>query len=199
MDSTTTGWGICRIAVAALALPLMTCRTRSQPTPSPPTPSPPTPSPPAPSPLASSPPASAGPQAPVPKRVGRVIFDEALARERWAGLLPDKKAKFWTPSTADVLALEGQLPDFLLSQPEDSEARKYDLWFKAPRYPRQYVGITRKGRRIVYANFFCFRSKSDPDWHVWPVDVDDGGACYFQVEYDVESGQFSRLSVNGSS
>lgn len=98
---------------------------------------------------------------------------------------------------ADVLALERQLPEFLRSQPEDSDARAADLWLKAPSYLRQYVGFTRNGRRVVYANFFCFRSVSDRDWHVWPVVVDDGGPCFFQVEYDVESGRFSRLSVNG--
>jgi hypothetical protein len=38
---------------------------------------------------------------------------------------------------------------------------------------------------------------SNRDWHLWPVVVEDGGACYFQVEYDVESQRFSRLSVNG--
>ena len=179
----TTDRGRRRIALAALALLHVSCGPRSQPTPGPQ--------------AASSRPVPSGPPAPAPKRVGRVIFSESLARERLPDLLPTKKATFWTPSTEEVLALERQLPDFLLDQPEGSDAREHDLWLKAPNYLRQYVGITRKGRRIVYANFFCNRSSSDRDWHVWPVVVKDGGSCYFQVEYDVESQRFSRLSVNG--
>jgi hypothetical protein len=173
--------------VVALAFSVLTCGTRAAPAPAPPD---------APAPAASTSAPSTG-KAPTPRRTGRAIFDEELARKNWPGLLPSRREKFWTPSTDDVVALERRLPAFLLSQPDGSNARENDLWLRAPNYLRQYVGITRKGRRVVYANFFCSRSVTDPDWRVSPVIVLDGGACYFQVEYDVETGVFSRLMVNG--
>ena len=51
---------------------------------------------------------------------------------------------------------------------------------------------------MIYANFFCELFSFQPNWHVVPVSVDDGGDCYFSVEYDVKRGTFSNLMVNGS-
>jgi hypothetical protein len=35
------------------------------------------------------------------------------------------------------------------------------------------------------------------DWRQNVISVEDGGECYFQVEYDLESGTFIWLMVNG--
>jgi hypothetical protein len=102
-----------------------------------------------------------------------------------------------------VLALERRLPDYMRAE-LDRQARAYDyprdkknpLWERAKTYKRQYVGVRRQKRRIIYANFFCDASGSN--WRTTRVDVDDGGDCYFQVEYDVDKRTFADLSVNGS-
>ena len=108
--------------------------------------------------------------------------------------------EFWTPTLAEVLELEARLPAYLRS----AKARKVaemccpqpvPLATRAPSYKRQYVGVLDHGRRSIHANFFCDASGSD--WHRTPVDVDDGGDCYFQVDYDVGKRRFTSISVNG--
>lgn len=48
---------------------------------------------------------------------------------------------------------------------------------------------------VVYGNFFC----SDPgmDWKKEWIFVMDGGDCFFQLQFDIASGAFSELMVNG--
>jgi hypothetical protein len=98
----------------------------------------------------------------------------------------------WTPMEAQVTAVEAALPDYV-NNSEPALAEALDS------YTRQYAGVTGdEGQQQIYANFFC-----DPDtWESWQtdfVDVDDGGDCYFQTLYDVDSGTFLWLSVNGES
>jgi len=69
------------------------------------------------------------------------------------------------------------------------------MWKQMGRYKRQYFGLVRDGRWIVYGNFFC--DAHGKDWLAQPVTVKDGGDCYFQVEYEPKTGRFSNLSVNG--
>ncbi len=53
------------------------------------------------------------------------------------------------------------------------------------------------GRQIIYGNYFC--DNMGKNWRQEFVFVFDGGDCFFQVEYDVESGTFIKLWVNGES
>ena len=99
----------------------------------------------------------------------------------------------WTPGSSAITELEAALPAFLKSAPPE---RSPELWKKLPDYKRQYVGLLIKGHKTIYANYFC-RASGDSDWTKAPVLVDDGGDCYFQVQYDVESKAFSDLQVNG--
>jgi hypothetical protein len=130
----------------------------------------------------------------------RVIVTAEAAVKEWSWMFRAHPA-FWTPALADALALEQRLPDYLRRR-VPSEYRRAGwkppsppLWERAPSYKRQYVGIRRKGRRVIYANFFC--AGSEDSWRTRPVSVDDGGDCYFQVEYDVDRRTFSELSING--
>ena len=54
----------------------------------------------------------------------------------------------------------------------------------------------RDGRQVIFANDFC--RALGGDWRQAPIIVDDGGDCYFQVEYDPAAGTFARLMVNGN-
>ena len=107
---------------------------------------------------------------------------------------------FWTPTPSDVRGLEARLPTYLRS-PKARKAAAYccpqpvPLATRAPSYKRQYVGVLDHGRRLIHASFFCEASGSD--WHRTPVDVDDGGDCYFQIDYDVRKRRFESISVNG--
>jgi hypothetical protein len=99
----------------------------------------------------------------------------------------------WTPSEEDILTLEDQLPVFL---------QEYypNLWQRLEAYTRQYWGtVTPDGNRAVYASFLCDaeRMASFIDWRTDPIEVMDGGDCYFQTLYDIEEDAFVWLVVNG--
>jgi hypothetical protein len=103
---------------------------------------------------------------------------------------------FWTPSAEDILKLEERLAAYL-SQNSIYFFQQPPVWERLDEYYRQYIGLTRGGKKIIYGNFFC-----DPmglDWQETFVAVEDGGDCYFQVEYDVEGRFFIKLMVNGVS
>ncbi len=64
-------------------------------------------------------------------------------------------------------------------------------------YRCQYIGILIKGKKRIYCNFFWLDEWEDENWEKEPLFVMDGGDAYFQLEYDVESGQCLHFSVNG--
>jgi hypothetical protein len=133
---------------------------------------------------------------------------------------------YWQPTTATLEALEARLrpalevgrsrPESLASMPRDAEARAEAVWgLKAAigeilahfgEFRRQYIGIVvRGGARRVLVN--CFRevapgaTEEFPAWQNRWADadrVDDGGADYWRIEYDVSSGRFLGLDVNPS-
>jgi len=99
----------------------------------------------------------------------------------------------WEVTADDVATLEAALPAFLAG----SDHPGIDsIMPRLAEYARQYVGVEIDGEQRVFVNFFC-----DPDrfenWRSEPVVVDDGGACYFQLEFVPATGAFVRFTVNG--
>jgi hypothetical protein len=137
--------------------------------------------------------APAAPEVEATRAEDRVIFDAEAARKSMSS---EAEGKFWTPTLSDVLAFEEKLPAYLREHHQNR--RKEPLWKRASGYKRQYFGMTRKGARVIYGNFFCHvPSTRAADWHTVPVQVEDGGDCYFNVVYDVKRGAFQDLMVNG--
>jgi hypothetical protein len=162
-------------------------------------------------------PAPPPPPEPVPptKAADRAIFDQELSREKW-GFMFRLPTGFWTPSVPEVMKMEERLPGYLREQLDSPPPRRGPrarghggrrdlleppprvnppLWKRVFAYKRQYVGLVKRGRHVIWGNFFCDTPRAD--WRHEPVSVDDGGDCYFQVEYDVDTGRFSELLVNG--
>jgi hypothetical protein len=99
---------------------------------------------------------------------------------------------YWTPSRDDVLAFEDRLGPYLQeAAPQTGFGALKDL----EEYRRQYVGMVVDGQRVIYAVFFC--SDHHADWEQEIVFVLDGGSCYFEVKYDVQTGAFYDLSIHG--
>ncbi len=99
----------------------------------------------------------------------------------------------WTPSETDILTLEEQLPGYL-------EENYPNLWQRLDSYTRQYWGtVTPEGNSAIYASFLCDakRMASFVDWRTDPIEIMDGGDCYFQTLYDIEDGIFVWLAING--
>jgi hypothetical protein len=97
---------------------------------------------------------------------------------------------YWTPTDADVAALEEEMEQAFEAEVPPRE-RVEDLIG----YLRQYVGVIEAGERTIVVNAFC--EPGSPDWPSEPIVVADGGACYFQATWDVERGEFRSLMING--
>lgn len=143
--------------------------------------------------------AAAAPAAPAAFRAeDRAIFTAEAAAKQWPWLFR-AGATPWTPTVADAEALEQRLPDYLRRELAPRygarKPKSPPLWERISGYKRQLVGIDRKGRRTIYANFFC--SAWNKDWRTEPIVVNDGGDCYVQAEYDVEKKTFSNMMING--
>ncbi len=67
----------------------------------------------------------------------------------WMGKPGDKA---WTPTEADIAALEKSLPAFLQT---DAQPQADHINERLPRYARQYFGFDRAGERLIYASFLC--------------------------------------------
>ena len=106
---------------------------------------------------------------------------------------------YWVPSAGQVRAMEERLPSFLLREKPEPDP---ELWGKVALYYRQYIGITINGRRLIYGNFIHNTAWKESledgvDYHRHMMMVEDGGPDFFQVEYDVETGAFVGLGING--
>ncbi|MCC6791849.1 MAG: hypothetical protein IT336_09195 [Thermomicrobiales bacterium] len=97
----------------------------------------------------------------------------------------------WTPSAEQIATLEANLPAYL----ERAPAAAPDLHERVADYHRQYLGYVIEGRALILVNAFC--SVPGIDWTSDMVFVMDGGDCYFVVSYDVTTGEFLDLRING--
>ena len=103
-------------------------------------------------------------------------------------------APYWTPSAEQVQDLERALPGFLERAWPEGQPPIENL----EAYLRQYFGISRDGRRIIFLNAACASyASTNPKWRDSFIFVFDGGSCFFQLEYEPSTKQFRNLSVNG--
>jgi hypothetical protein len=97
---------------------------------------------------------------------------------------------FWVPTKDQILEAEEAIEQYLKDKPPTKSPK---LWQKLARYKRQYVGIVVDGHKRIYCNFYCGKeSLSDK-----PISVEDGGDCFFQVEYDIKDRTIYNLMING--
>jgi hypothetical protein len=103
---------------------------------------------------------------------------------------------YWTPAVDDILKIEENIAEYLIQNANNFHWQP-PVWERLDEYQRQYIGLERDGQQIIYGNFFC--EDGNNNWNKEFVFAIDGGECYFQVEFDVESGLFIKLRVNGES
>ncbi|MDB5431235.1 MAG: hypothetical protein JWP35_2351 [Caulobacter sp.] len=121
--------------------------------------------------------------------VGVILTAEQASRD--ATFIPGGKP-YWTPTLMDVGEAETALGPYLrkAALPE----RAVGLVDKAGRYRKQFVGVTMSGRRILLLNAVCDASINLHDHYVI---VADGGDCFFQAFYDIDTHRFVGIDVNG--
>ncbi len=132
-----------------------------------------------------------------------IIFSVEFAVEAGLSRLPDGTTNdgFWTPTAADIQAMEAALPAFLQAEEQRDgslvqQRAAEGLYQQLERYTRQYVGIIAGDQRLIWGNYFCHHGG---EWQEQLVLVEDGGACYFNVTFNPATGEFSNLDINGES
>ena len=107
----------------------------------------------------------------------------------WKSVVP--ATEYWTPTKDDVLAAETQIEAYLKTNSKNF--RTTDLWRKLPDYKRQYIGIVVNGHKRIFCRFFCFFPGPLNDRAFW---IEDGGECFFRVEYDLDDKQCYNFEAN---
>jgi hypothetical protein len=151
-----------------------------------------------------------------------VIFAPSCAAEfgsAWQRF-GDPVIGYWQPPATVIDALEASLrpalesgrskPESVARMSRDARDRAEEAWgiFGAieeilahfGEYRRQYAGIVVRGgaRRVLVS---CFREdvpREFPHWDTQWVEVDDGGASFWRIQYDVDSGRFLGFEMNPS-
>ena len=107
----------------------------------------------------------------------------------------------WTPGAGQIHDLEARLPAALARfAAKDS----LHLFKPAADFIRQYVGIVRSGRKLVYVNAYPLEGIHTPpgqapfDWRHELLMGCGGGAEFFGVEYDPQTGSFAGFAYNGA-
>jgi hypothetical protein len=109
---------------------------------------------------------------------------------------PETNGMYWLPTATDIENLERRL---LLTL--DLRNKNGQLGPSASqKFRRQYIGFTRNGKRLIYANFSRI-DESEP-WPKWPVlerpvVMCDGGASFWGIVYDPKTGRFEEPQFNG--
>lgn len=127
-------------------------------------------------------------------------FDVAIFPETYKELLPEKR---FTPTHENIteaeLALRTKLEDlnYLLTHQSNSPVIHKNL----SKYLRQYFGyIDENGNRILIIN--CFWKNVDKMakklWLKDRITVRDGGSFYWNVKYNLDTGELFDLEVNGN-
>jgi hypothetical protein len=113
---------------------------------------------------------------------------------------PGPVSDLWTPTDAEIAALEDQLIHRVASELEQRGESP-----SPGGYYRQYAGFVVDGRHIIYVNGVDDRGiDSDPgpafhpgNWRTYAIQICDGGTITFGAEYDPATQQLSNFAFNG--
>lgn len=96
------------------------------------------------------------------------------------GLWFGTEVETWKPTLADVQAAEDVVTQ------DQGELTQF----------RQYAGFVEDGDRKILINGFC--DTFGFNWYRSVVIVMDGGDCFFQAVFNVETGELERFAFNGN-
>lgn len=107
----------------------------------------------------------------------------------------------WIPQKEQIAAAQREVRAFLesrLRSPDVSDYTKKEIQKILSRWPNyrfQVFGKIENGRRLIHLNFAIIEEK------YWMrnelLQVADGGASFWQVDFDQEARTFTRLEING--
>ena len=94
-----------------------------------------------------------------------------------------RDAEGWSPDIADLEAAE----EAVMAEPPGPREPQLDGY-------RQYVGIVDEGERKVIVNSMCMEIDG---WTEGYIEIADGGSCFWNALYNVDTGELEFLIVNG--
>ncbi len=112
----------------------------------------------------------------------------------------------YTPTKGQVEFIENKFNKMKV-ECSKKDTNNYFMATHSAKYKRQYFGYVNKNKhKILFINCFCFDGSgawSGPfgvinDMLIDEISFSDGGSCFWQVCYDLDTGKFFDLSVNGS-
>jgi hypothetical protein len=92
-------------------------------------------------------------------------------------------AEGWTPDVEHLQAAE----DAVLVAPPGPRVPEIEGY-------RQYVGIVEDGDRKIIINSMCMEIDG---WTEKYIQIEDGGSCFWEAQYNVDTGELESLIVNG--
>jgi hypothetical protein len=103
---------------------------------------------------------------------------------------PTNVSDYWSPSPSQVIAIEKLLPELI---------RKSGHKLNLSGSYRQYLGVTRQGKKVIYLNSFprAVAESAHLDWRTKALVICDGGAAFWGVEFDPDDNTFHNLEFNG--
>ncbi len=114
---------------------------------------------------------------------------------------PDTVDSFFNLTSNDVQKLENNFKKVLKIKAKDC-CLLNGMIKNIKNYCFQYVGFVINNKKYIYINALQMESVQDlktiyKDWKTSPIIICDGGNSFWGVIYDLETGLFTQLSING--
>jgi hypothetical protein len=102
-----------------------------------------------------------------------------------------QREESWVPDSATMKVVKADLET---AAERAAAERHLDLpeWSS---YRFQFQGRLVDGKRIVFVNAYCWLAEDQSEDEF--ILVEDGGTCFFETNYDLESKSFGRIAFHG--
>jgi hypothetical protein len=135
-----------------------------------------------------------------PEYTGIVVSESGVSE--FSYLFDEASTRFWEPSPRDISTAEKRVRLCIVAVEDDPNLDAYQqervafILENLEKYRRQYVGIEVEGAKRIWINAF-FSDRLYVDWTRSPVDVEDGGNRYWQMEVDLLSDECINFHIQG--
>ena len=110
----------------------------------------------------------------------------------------------WMPTNEQTAKALKSIQVFLenpKNQDEWSANQIKQILANTSKYRVQFIGVIKNDHKLLHCNFFPVQSRGEFDyfkkWKEEEIFVCDGGFWFWQIDYDIESGDCTNFSTNG--